>query len=71
LPRISFIAAFASLATLGASIVLVAVFALARIQPPLPADMAVAGFAVLVVVYAVTAGSVALNRSQLPWVSPR
>jgi hypothetical protein len=56
LARISFIAAFASLATLGASIVLVAVFALARIQPPLPAGMAVAGFAVLVVVYAVTAG---------------
>jgi curved DNA-binding protein CbpA len=70
LPRISFIAAFASLATLGASIILVAVFAFARIQPPLPATMALAGFAVLVVVYVVTAVLVALNRSQLPWVAP-
>jgi len=70
LPRISFIAAFASLATLGASIVLVAVFAFARIEPPLPPNMALAGFAVLVVVYVATAVVVALNRSQLPWVAP-
>ena len=70
LPRVAYVGAIASLATLATSIVLVAVFAVGRIQPPLPPDMAIGGFVVLVVVYVVTAALVSLNRSQLPWVSP-
>jgi len=71
LPRVAYVAAFASLSALAASIVLVALMALGRIQPPLPEGIAIGGFAVLVTVYIVTAVVVALNRSQLPWVLPR
>jgi hypothetical protein len=71
LPRVAYVAAFASLSTLGASIVLVAVLALGRIQPPLPEGIAIGGLAVLITVYILTAVVVALNRSQLPWVVPR
>jgi curved DNA-binding protein CbpA len=71
LPRVAYVAAFASLSTLGASIVLVALLALGRIQPPLPEGIAIGGLAVLITVYILTAVVVALNRSQLPWVVPR
>jgi len=71
LPRIAFIAAVASLATLSASIIIVATLAMGRLEPPLPAGVAVAGFVVLVAVYAVTAVFVAVNRSQLPWIVER
>ena len=71
LPRIAFVAAVASLATLSASIVLVATLALGRFEPPLPAGVATVGFIVLVAVYAITAVVVAVNRGQLPWVVDR
>jgi curved DNA-binding protein CbpA len=71
LPRIAFIAAVASLATLAASIILVATLAMGRLEPPLPAGVAAVGFIVLVAVYAATALFVAVNRSQLPWVMHR
>lgn len=71
LPKIAFVAAVASLATLSASIVLVATLALGRFEPPLPSAVATVGFIVLVAVYAVTATVVAVNRSQLPWVVDR
>jgi curved DNA-binding protein CbpA len=71
LPKVAFVAAVASLATLSASIVLVATLAMGRLEPPLPPGVATVGFIVLVAVYAVTAVLVAVNRSQLPWVVHR
>jgi curved DNA-binding protein CbpA len=71
MPRVAFVGAMASLTTLAASIVLVAVLAMGRLEAPLPPWAAIAGFAVLAATYGITAVAVALNRSQLPWVVPR
>jgi curved DNA-binding protein CbpA len=71
LPRVAFVGAVASLATLAAGALLVGVLALARQQPPLPPSLAGAGALILAATYLLAVSLVALNRRFLPWVVHR
>lgn len=71
LPRLAFIGAVATLAMTAASVVVVALLAIQRLEPPFAPAVVLLGGTFLIGVYALTIAVTGLNRAALPWVAQR